>query len=100
MVSYLRSHSDDYVLRSLNFRPECEFVGVFLTHGLDPVHHMCDRAGDYVAISECCGQAIILCALHLRAAESSEWAECLRCHNISEQFATAQVQRISSPPAC
>jgi hypothetical protein len=94
MVSYLRSRSDDNVLQSLDFRPECEFVGFFLTHGFDPVHQKCDRTGDYVAISECCRQSIILCASHLRTAESTDWAECLRCHNISDEFGTAHVQRI------
>jgi hypothetical protein len=100
LLSYLRGYSDENVLRSLNFRPECEFVGLFLAHGHDPVHQMCDRTGDYVVISDCCRQSLILCTSHLRAAESSEWAECLRCHDVSEQFGTAEAQRISSPPAC
>ena len=97
---YLKPRSEDAVLRRLNFRPQCEFVGVFLRYDRPALEQGCSSPGDFVMVTGCCDQPIVLCKSHLKSARTSEWLRCGHCETTTTvPLDSSQVQRISRPPA-
>lgn len=97
---YIKPRSQDAVLRRLNFRPQCEFVGVFLRYDRPALEQSCSSPGDFVMVTRCCEQPIVLCKSHLKTARTSEWLRCGHCQTTTlVPLDSSQVQRISQRPA-